>query len=284
MKNILQILILSLSFPLLLSGCADTPSEYYEGANYVTFNLTDAAVFDLTEGEGVLLEVNMSLPREEDTKISFKLEEVNAREGVDYVLSTKQVIIPKGKQVGELIIQALEDTEENFESRSVTIRIIEVSAPEELVIGYENGTVYSSLLVNFRDNDCPVLLSERYRGEVVQSTFGAVGDGNHVFPARLEEISNGVYRFNNIWGDYVAYLTENPEFSGGFPVTMDFRIDEQGNVTIIDAQMVGFEDVEILVDEMEAIYDPCEDRFLIHMVQVGLFSDDPYDIYTEFTP
>ncbi|BDC98269.1 hypothetical protein [Persicobacter psychrovividus] len=279
-----KIYLLLIVSVLLLSSCTDSESELYEGQNYVTFDLTDSEVFDLPEGIAIPVDVNIALPRDEDTKVYFQLEEFNAVEGKDYILTTKEVIIPKGKQVGQMILQAIDDNEENFLERSVTVRIIDVSAPSDLVIGYENGTVYSSLRINIKDDDCPIALSERYRGEVYSSTFGSVGGENHIFPSRLEEIGDEVYRFSNIWGDYVAYLTENPAFTGGFPVTMDFTFDELGNVVILEASMVGADDVEILIDKMEAIYDPCEDSFNIHMVQKGLFSEDEYDIYTRFTP
>jgi hypothetical protein len=213
-KNIGKIILIG----LLVFSC-ETERILFKGPYFVGF--TESTAFSReSESKPIQLEVRLAGPAlNEDLTINYLISG-NAREGIDYVIAGTRgrIVIPKGKYVGYITIQLLNNSNNILRSQNIIFTLTS-SENNTLQIGQGESAIGKSFTFTIID-DC--ILGGNYKG--TRSIFSIPTENISITSEDCEH-----YTLSNWNIDFF-----NSPFD--FPLTF---IDKGDNTLIIPSQEQG---------------------------------------------
>jgi hypothetical protein len=249
----------------LLYACAfviascETERIIFEGPYYVRFT-EDAATRRESYSKVIDIPIHVAGPAPaEDLVVNYTIGG-NAREGVDYTIVGERgkAIIPKGKLVGAIKIQLINNSNNIIRSQEIDLSLLSISDPT-----YQIGQGKSAIGRNFTYtifDDC--ILGGNYKGTT--SPFAVPTEGITVTSEDCE-----TYLLSN-WNIGI--------FNSPFEFDLTF-VDNGDNTLTIPSQEEDFLPEELATIEGQGIVDPVTRRIELTVVLID-FEEQPEITFT----
>lgn len=239
MKNLNYKIVLFFIAILSLNSCIldDTVTEFGKGPIVVQFQKKSGAENFLQDDTGKIYDYKIPIqyfggdnnPLEKEVKVTVAVSSTSeAKEGVEFTIPNKEVIIPAGANQGYLLVKVNSAVLDANNPHKMILKIISSS---ESVSDNQNLTSIRLQAV------CPSNLEGSYsvvrpNGSVKQVTITSTGTGTYEVSGDARFAANYPFNISDVCGKITitgAYLTDN----FGIPVSGNGTVDKiTGKITI----------------------------------------------------